>query len=563
MPFFENAIELDTYLISEYPQVKTLADRLFQELIEVDKRRGTTKREEYRSKETLKIILINLIVANDMGVAVRYSRRPSRYTRNSRYGRIHFTYNRVISIIDALVGMGYVENWKGYYNRQDRIRRESRMAATETLVRLFEEYKIFELDYIGVSPPAIEDLVQLRDENGNNLDFEDRDKKRRDAMVESLARYNAFITQHEVSFDLQPETEVHAHFLNQIFKRLANKGIVRITDFRTAGFITHEIEGEETHGFTLGDERYLLMNGPGSEHIKHTLLKSHQYQISHYRNYYNKYINNILNKYNISTTISRTNTNTPITGNFFEIEMEYQALDSEKTTTVKEELKRRPLSDFGIYRLSFVSHNQYLHRVFNTYPDNGGRFYGAWHINMPKEVRRCIRIDGEPACELDYKAHHIRMLYHEVEIDYKEDPYEKLCQDDLTQRAVYKIVSLVSINAKDIKSTVKGIRKELQDKGIPFDYTDKSIKACIDRFCEIHEPISGYLNSGRWGYLQYDDSRITDLILQRMVKEGVPCLPIHDSYIVPAKYEDLLGEVMIEAYRKVMYGFTPVIEKEF
>ena len=48
-----------------------------------------------------------------------------------------------------------------------------------------------------------------------------------------------------------------------------------------------------------------------------------------------------------------------------------------------------------------------------------------------------------------------------------------------------------------------------------------------------------------------------------MVKEGVPCLPIHDSYIVPAKYEDLLGEVMIEAYRKVMYGFTPVIEKEF
>jgi hypothetical protein len=24
---------------------------------------------------------------------------------------------------------------------------------------------------------------------------------------------------------------------------------------------------------------------------------------------------------------------------------------------------------------------------------------------MPKEVRRCIVIDGKPACELDYKAH--------------------------------------------------------------------------------------------------------------------------------------------------------------
>ncbi|MFZ0449115.1 MAG: hypothetical protein WAL98_07720 [Desulfatiglandaceae bacterium] len=47
--------------------------------------------------------------------------------------------------------------------------------------------------------------------------------------------------------------------------------------------------------------------------------------------------------------------------------------------------------------------------------------YGAWHINMPKEVRKCIRIDGEPACELDYKAHHIRMLYHEMGVDYRED----------------------------------------------------------------------------------------------------------------------------------------------
>ena len=77
MPFFVNAIELDTYLISEYPQVKTLADRLFQELVEVDPRRVKTKTEEYRSKETLKIILINLIVAHDMAVAVRYSRRTS------------------------------------------------------------------------------------------------------------------------------------------------------------------------------------------------------------------------------------------------------------------------------------------------------------------------------------------------------------------------------------------------------------------------------------------------------------------------------------------------------
>jgi hypothetical protein len=155
------------------------------------------------------------------------------------------------------------------------------------------------------------------------------------------------------------------------------------------------------------------------------------------------------------------------------------------------------------------------------------------------------------------------MLYHELEIDYKDDPYEELCRDNLSHRAVYKLVSLVSINADTRQAAVRGIRKQLRDEGIPFDYTDKSIEGCIDKFCEIHKPIARFLNTGQWGYLQYKDSQITNHILIRMVKEGIPCLPIHDSYIVASKYEDLLREVMIEAYQGVMYGFKPVVEKEF
>jgi len=557
MPFFENAIELDTYLISDYPEVRNLADRLFQELIAVDPRRAKTKTEAYRSKETLKIILINLIVAHDMAVGVRYPRRKSRYTSNSRYARIYFKYNRVIPIIDTLVHMGYVETWKGYQNWEDKIGRESRMAASSRLIELFHEFNIFTLDYIGVSPPGIEDLVQLRDEKGNDLAFDKEYAMKRDAMTEDLDRYNTFISEHEVSFILTPETEVHTFFLNRILKRLVNKGIVRITNFQTEGLIQFEIDGETVHGFQIDGDTYLLMDGPGSEKAKKRIQQYHKAQINHYRNYYNKYTNTTIYQHtrihSINTTNNTTSNTIPITGTFFEIDEQYQVVDTEISTTVKEELKKRPLSSFGIYHLSFVSLYQYLHRVFNTYPDNGGRFYGAWHINMPKEVRRCIVIDGEPACELDYKAHHIRMLYHQMEIDYTDDPYEELCRDNLKQRAVYKIVSLVSINADTRKTAIRGIRRHLQTEGIPFDYTDKSIQGCIEKFCEIHKPIAGFLNTGQWGYLQYKDSQITNHILMRMVKEGIPCLPIHDSYIVPLRYEDLLHEVMIEAYQTEMY----------
>ena len=52
-----------------------------------------------------------------------------------------------------------------------------------------------------------------------------------------------------------------------------------------------------------------------------------------------------------------------------------------------------------------------------------------------------------------------------------------------------------------------------------------------------------------------------DDVLSRMVKEGIPCLPIHDSFIVPTEYQDVLYDAMVEAYHKVVGSFTPVIKK--
>ena len=46
------------------------------------------------------------------------------------------------------------------------------------------------------------------------------------------------------------------------------------------------------------------------------------------------------------------------------------------------------------------------------------------------------------------------------------------------------------------------------------------------------------------------------------IRERVVCLPIHDSFIVPAKYEDFLHTVMIEAYQKVIgRDYSPIIKK--
>ena len=56
-----------------------------------------------------------------------------------------------------------------------------------------------------------------------------------------------------------------------------------------------------------------------------------------------------------------------------------------------------------------------LHRVFNRSSFNlGGRLYGAWWENIPKELRQCITINGNPTIELDFPHLHPTLLYIEA-----------------------------------------------------------------------------------------------------------------------------------------------------
>jgi len=365
MPFFENAIELDTYLISNYPQVVELAEYLFQWIVEADKNRIKTKKEEYRTKETLKIILINLIAGYESGVAIQYPRRKSKYSKNRRYGKLFFKYDRVISVIDTLIRMEFIDNWTGFYDREKKFGRESRMAASSKLIGLFHKYNIDTIDHEGITPPPVDELVQLRDEDGNDIEYiEDKYKKRMESMTQDLIRYNEFITKQEVSFDLTQDVLVNFYFLNITLKPKVNKGIVKLTDFKVGGHMTFECEGEEIQGYELDGREYLIMDGAGSDRAKKILLNSHKVRNSNYRIYYNQYVNSIKYKYTKSSNKNNnTNTNT-MTGTNFDISQQNLPVEVEKLTTIKPELKKMPLSDYGILHLSFRSKNQYLHRVF-------------------------------------------------------------------------------------------------------------------------------------------------------------------------------------------------------
>ena len=86
-------------------------------------------------------------------------------------------------------------------------------------------------------------------------------------------------------------------------------------------------------------------------------------------------------------------------------------------------------------------------------------------------------------------------------------------------------------------------REKLRD--LLGDLKDATLKPLLACAKAAHPKIEEYIHSEVGVKMQYLDSQITEAILVDITKQGIPCLPIHDSYIVPAKYEEHLHNAMM------------------
>ncbi|MBK6741721.1 MAG: hypothetical protein IPG66_01615 [Hydrogenophilales bacterium] len=173
-----------------------------------------------------------------------------------------------------------------------------------------------------------------------------------------------------------------------------------------------------------------------------------------------------------------------------------------------------------------------LVRVFNGDFEHGGRFYGGWWIGLPKEYRKYIEINHKNTVEVDYSAHHLRILY---ALDGLIPPDDAYNWDGCPyERDILKQVFLIMINAKNRKSTVKAC----SFKKVP------EADAIVESLEVYHNQIAHHFHSGIGTYLQYRDSLVAEQVMLRMKDLGAIVLPVHDSFIVRNSYEDELKQVM-------------------
>lgn len=205
-----------------------------------------------------------------------------------------------------------------------------------------------------------------------------------------------------------------------------------------------------------------------------------------------------------------------------------------------------------------------LHRTFNNGTfDQGGRLYGSWWTNAPKGIRPGIRINGEETVEYDYSGCAIRMLYHEREIDYRDDPYrieplwnfareEGLIEDHFREAVKALMQALINSQPGVNPARARMYGASLQ----PF-----SRRAVIAMIEKKHSEIADAFASGAGLRLQKKESDIALSIIVRLMDKGVLALPIHDSFRVGEQYGQQLIEEMDSCYLNSL-GFHPLIKLE-
>ncbi len=221
------------------------------------------------------------------------------------------------------------------------------------------------------------------------------------------------------------------------------------------------------------------------------------------------------------------------------------------------------------------------YRVFHRGGMHGRIYTGKYgHQELGKLERSSIKFDGEESCELDYSALHIRMLYHLSGKDYEGDPYELWGNTSPELRKIAKQTINALINAKTKVAAVAACNQAMYSKtetgamksgkslkraiGLrsAIQNTKANFKKVAEMALKVHPIIEKKEGNSEYTtgeHLMTLDGKIAQKILYSFAKKGIPCLCVHDSFIVPKHARTELKETMIRTYEEKT-GSLPVVK---
>ncbi len=227
----------------------------------------------------------------------------------------------------------------------------------------------------------------------------------------------------------------------------------------------------------------------------------------------------------------------------------------------------------------------------DTFEQHGRLYTGRWgHQSLRKIERSTIQFElaahrWEPSSEFDYSGFHLRMVYHLAGIKLVGDPYA-LWGDKTTppMRLMAKTLVNAMLNAdsdtaaysecnhamstytdatdKNGKRTTRKHGKALDDAILLLDAaqaTGLKFKDMVPLVRKVHHRVADQFGTDAGMRLMRLDSELALRIMYHFAKQKIPCLGVHDSFIVPRTAASELKRVM-RVFYKQKFGFTPVIK---
>ena len=169
-----------------------------------------------------------------------------------------------------------------------------------------------------------------------------------------------------------------------------------------------------------------------------------------------------------------------------------------------------------------------------------------------------MTVNREATCELDFQSMQPSLVYN-VKAGMQmpwDDAYEidAPIPDPKARRSIMKMVSLIALNVMSRRAALRALRNYLSENEIVLDpgVTPATLLTAFERH---HKAIAPFLYQGLGVWMQCVDSEIAEQVLLRLARAGIPCLCVHDSFVVPASHQEFLKKVMEEEYKN-RTGFT-------
>jgi hypothetical protein len=189
------------------------------------------------------------------------------------------------------------------------------------------------------------------------------------------------------------------------------------------------------------------------------------------------------------------------------------------------------------------SSDRYIRRHFNNgRTDHGGRFFGAFWINMKSADRlQCLTIDGEPVVSLDFKQCGVRIAYGYVSAALPDGDLYSV--GNLNREGIKKVMNALLHSSKEISRFPMHTRPCF-DNGHRFDQVLRYI-------ANAHSPIAHLFGTGFGMKGLFIESQVIVKSLLDLIDVGITALPVHDCVIVPQSAAAISEQVLLKNFREI------------